>query len=725
MTTTGSEPRRRLALTLALLATGGASIVGQLVLLRELSVAFFGVELAYLLGLGIWLLGSGAGAALAARRRRVSLPSLAAPFVLFAFLLLSDLAFLRGARRLMGAMSGAYLSPAGGLTTVLVGLVPLALISGVLFARAVRWAVAGGRTFAWAYAAESAGGLVGGLGATWALAAGANAVALALVAALVVLAAAGAALLSERRVWRLAVGACGLVVAVALLRASALDERLTRWNHEALVESRDSPYARYTVTRRAGQVVFFVNDALAFESEGVDAETFVDPVLLAHARPERVAVLGLGSGDLVREVLRHDPTAVDVVELDAVALELARRYLPSERTAALDDARVHLVIGDPRRFLERAASYDAILIGIADPDSGQTNRFYTREFFAACARHLTERGVLGLRLRSAENFWTPRLAAHLASIDHALRTAFSDVLFLPGTTDVVLASPAALPRDADTLVHRFQARALSARLISPVYLRYLMTNDRVVEMAARLAATAAPANSDARPVCYAQAAGLWLTRLFPPLGFVDARAAAGRGAFSGIAFGVLLLVALGAWLTRCRPALRRLGIACVAGLSGMVVEGVVILHFQAQRGALFQDLGVLLTAFMAGLALGAHGLDRVRSSASGRSAGIVILVAMAVVDLLVAEVVRSGASTGLVGNGVLLLAEGATVGAALAWASLRSDDPGRAGGSLYAADLIGGALGALLASLFLVPAFGLVASASLVAVWALAATLWA
>ena len=97
---------------------------------------------------------------------------------------------------------------------------------------------------------------------------------------------------------------------------------------------------------------------------------------------------------------------------------------------------------------------------------------------------------------------------------------------------------------------------------------------------------------------------------------------------------------------------------------------------------------------------------------------------MAVVDLLVAEVVRAGALAGLLGSGVLLLAAGATVGAALAWASLKSDDPGRAGGSLYAADLIGGALGALLASLFLVPAFGLVVSAILVAVWALAAILW-
>jgi hypothetical protein len=72
----------------------------------------------------------------------------------------------------------------------------------------------------------------------------------------------------------------------------------------------------------------------------------------------------------------------------------------------------------------------------------------------------------------------------------------------------------------------------------------------------------------------------------------------------------------------------------------------------------------------------------------------------------------------------LLLVAGATVGAALAWASLGSEDPSRTGGSLYAADLVGGAFGAVLTSLFLVPALGLAASAALVAVWTLAALSW-
>ncbi len=47
-----------------LLAVGLISILAQVVLLRELSVAFYGIELIYILAIGVWMLCTAAGAAL-------------------------------------------------------------------------------------------------------------------------------------------------------------------------------------------------------------------------------------------------------------------------------------------------------------------------------------------------------------------------------------------------------------------------------------------------------------------------------------------------------------------------------------------------------------------------------------------------------------------------------------------------------------------------------------
>ena len=55
-------------MNITLVAIGIISILGQVVLLRELNVAFFGVELVYLLALGIWLFWTAAGAVIGRRR---------------------------------------------------------------------------------------------------------------------------------------------------------------------------------------------------------------------------------------------------------------------------------------------------------------------------------------------------------------------------------------------------------------------------------------------------------------------------------------------------------------------------------------------------------------------------------------------------------------------------------------------------------------------------------
>jgi len=55
-----------------LLAIGAISILGQVVLLRELNVAFFGSELIYVLALGVWMLWTAVGAA---SGRRTHVPS--------------------------------------------------------------------------------------------------------------------------------------------------------------------------------------------------------------------------------------------------------------------------------------------------------------------------------------------------------------------------------------------------------------------------------------------------------------------------------------------------------------------------------------------------------------------------------------------------------------------------------------------------------------------------
>jgi spermidine synthase len=717
-------------MALPLLLIGLVSMLGQVVLLRELSVAFFGSELIYALALGVWLLGSAAGAALGGGRSRLS-PEHARPlFFALAAMLPAAIVFTRESRRIFGGVPGAYLTLPQQMAAMAVALLPIAGVLGLLFPRVARAAVDDRRTLARAYAIESAGASIGGVAATLALRGGVPNVTTGLVCAGICLA--GAALpLDVRRSRALlaAIGAIGLLLGLALVRSADVDRALTARNHPALAGTRDTPYGRVTVTESAGQVAVFENDALAFESGGTVAEELVHLAAIQHPDPKTVLVLGGGVEGLVREVLRHHPSRVDYVELNRGLFDLLAPRLPEAIRSSLADARVRVTIADPRRFLRGAARYDLILVGMPEPDSGQANRFYTREFFRRCADHLRPGGVLAFRLRGAENLWTPQQTRRAASIHRALRDVFADAVVLPGAANVFVASGVPLLRDPAALASRLVARGVSARLVIPAYVSYLYTNDRFREIADALRRVDVPANTDARPVCYQYTWLLWLSRFFPeaarlrPPDLAPARIAA-----SPIAWASAALLAAGLLLARRRPAARRALLAGVAGFSGMMLETVLLLSYQVRVGVLFQDLGLLLTAFMIGLAVGAGAMDRLASRSSGspdpaRAAGLVLfLLAAAAASVAVAT-----SSRGLGGLGATassLFATGALTAALFACAARDPRAEARSAiAPLYASDLLGGGVGSLGASLLLVPAAGLGGSAALTAATALAAAL--
>src|SRR5512140_794356 len=474
---------------LRLAAVGFVTLLAQVVLLREVLVASFGSELAYILAIGVQLLGTALGVFAVPRRA-----SLAWMFLAFAILLPPLVALARAFRALAGGTPGAYLPIHLQLAGIALVLVPAGALGGALFSRAAREYVERSRTLASAYAFESAGGLAGGIASALLIALGAQNLTAALLCSLV---AVGAAVVTDRTRW---VAASAMATAAALLGAALfvrqIDFRLTAIDHPSLIDTVDTPYGRATITGSQGQLVLFENDALVYESEGTSAEELVHVAALQVDRLDSVLLLGGAVEGLVPEVMKHRPAHVENVELDrrlVVALSGARRLETPLRGITFDD---------PRRFLARSGRYDLIVSAMPEPASGQAARFYTREYFTECARNLSPEGALAFRLASSENLWTPALARRTASIARALHAAFADVVILPGTSNVFLASNRPLTRDPGVLAARMEARGVKARLVSPPYLRYLYTNDRREEIERRIAATAAPMNTDARPVCY-------------------------------------------------------------------------------------------------------------------------------------------------------------------------------------------------------------------------------
>lgn len=727
-----------------LFLVGAVSLLAQVVLLRELNVAFYGVELVYLVALAAWLAGTAAGAALLPGRA-ASRPG-AAPALLAAaaFVLPLEVALVRGSRLLLGGVPGAYLPLEHQVLVLLLATVPLACLFGLAFRWAAGHHVSTGGRLARAYAVECAGAAVAGLACTVAFRAGAPTFTVA--AATSVIALSALAVHAGRR--RRLVVACLVVAGVlGLFRADRFDRHMTRWTHPWLVETLDTPYSRVSITRNGLQVSVFENDVLTYESETADNEALPHLTTLQHPAPARILLLGGSAEQIDRELAKHHPVTFHQVEIDGPMVEATRRALG--QPAGLDGLR----LADPREFLRAgrqegeaaaAEAYDVIVVAMPDPVSGLTGRFYTREFFAECRARLAPDGVIGFRLQIPETYVTPVARLRAASVARAVRTVFPYVEFLPAPTTVVVASAAPLP-GAEVLVHRLGERAIATRLVSAAYIHYLYTNDRRQALAETLPSARVPVHRDAQPVSYLYASVGWLSKFVPSLIGADAAALARPSEWPARwRWGPLVLVVGLLAASRARPWRRRATVAWAAGLAGMALETVVLLDFQAKRGALFEDLGGLMTAFMVGSALGAWRLApawgaggagegaRREPGALDKAGGAhseaewlprrmrlrlaALLLALTGCGLVCTWLVRSGAVVGLAGSALFLAATGGAVAGVFACASAAvppGDD--RAMGRLYAADVLGGCLGSLAASLVLVPLVGLEVTAALAA----------
>jgi spermidine synthase len=702
---------------------GFISLLAQVVLLRELNVAFYGSELIYVLALGVWLAWTAAGAAAGRRRTTPASSRIRTLLVALAFLLPLAVAFVRGSHNLFGGVPGGDLSFPFQMTAMALALLPIGAAFGLLFQWAAKLAIDEGRTLALAYSVESAGGILGGAVATLALAAGLSNLILGLLCALTCLIAAApprprsrtAPPIGRARGAVAAAAALGLLVAIA--NGGALDRWLTSWRHPLVLATRDTPYGRVTISGSSGQIAIFRNGALVSESEGTAAEEFAHVTLLQHPAPRDVLVLGGTTEGLPREVMQHRPEHVQVVELDPDAFALASAYLPPALQVGDDSDVVRLRFGDPRRILEELpGKFDVILVGMPEPSSAQANRYFTQEFFARCAARLRPQGVLAFRLPAAENLWTPRLLRRAASIRRALAASFADIVVLPGVTNIFLASNAELPRDPGVLAARFEERRLTTRLVSPAYLRYVYTNDRFGETESLLVQTPAPVNTDIRPICYQYTLLIWLSRFYPALLWTELPGTESGGTFRGPALA-LVLILVSFLAVRRWPAAKRVLLVGVAGFAGMVGETVLILNYQATSGILYQNLGFLLTLFMAGLALGSLAVHRWaplrREPGSPRGErdlprwlGAALLVIFALFCGGFARALGAGWG-GFLTSAAGLLACGIFVAAIFAYASLASVQNPRAWVSpLYAADLAGGCIGSLAGSLLLVPLLG-------------------
>jgi len=502
-----------------------------------------------------------------------------------------------------------------------------------------------------------------------------------------------------------------------------------------VIDWRHSRFGELAVIDWAGEKTLYKN--------GIKQTTLPDPLgteplaaLIMSQQPaaREVLLIGGGLGGLAPALSEFPNTNVTYLELDDVEYRLALSHLDSAEIARWKKNNLQVLHQDGRRFLrETRQKFDLIVINQGRPTSAATNRYYTLEFFRLAKVHLKPDGVLAIsNFPSSAEYLADELLKMNVALYRSLQQEFAQILVVPGEFALYFASPSKiLTTDTRVMAQRYIASGVQFNYFFPqMFTQYFMPERLAFVERAIHDSPYRLLNKDFEPVSYFFDFAIWnklirgQSRFFTGLAQLKFRTLLIPIGLAGILWLVSGLFFRGKTFRRQFGLL--LAIALI-GFAGIVFDVLLILAFQTIFGYIYEWIGAALAAFMLGLALASwvinHHLHRFSSRKAIAFIMGLILVYASVLPSILNYLAQSPSYFIFM---MLIIIAGALIGSAFPIAcDLYYKIVGqRRVGSIYAADLVGGAVGSLLVSGFLVPLFGFSHTLLLVAILTIASLLF-
>jgi spermidine synthase len=550
---------------------------------------------------------------------------------------------------------------------------------------------------------------------------------------------------TARKKLAIIIGFAVLVLSIVLLAGSGadrihLDSIARQWHGKKVISYENTLYQNIVVARNQDQLTFYT-DGTPVMTTPVPDITFVEEFshisLLSHPNPESILVLGGGSGGVIHEILKHPSVkAVDYVEIDPQFLITVKKFSTPLSHQDLTDKRVIQHYTDGRIFVKKTTrKYDAILLGIAPPLTLQANRFFTQEFFKNIRNTLNDRGILSLYLTGSTSYYSHELRYMNACMYRTVKSVLPNIFAVPGDVNLYIASLNNHHTDISSLLlsKRIAERGIKTNLINQVHLDYRFQEDRRQWYISLVDLPTAPINRDFEPK------GLYYNILFNNLLFTPYL----KSLFNTIVklniytvaaiFGAIFLIFLS--LQKKYQTISLPFAITTTGFTSMVLQLILLFGFQIVYGYVFYEIGILITAFMAGLAIGGI-LTATWPSHGRRKLGVFMKIEFSIVLLSIILIfffryLEAGIHVEPIFIRIaflfLLLISGLFTGMEFPLAnrlyiqqtdyfSFRRDDIGKTVGLLYCVDLLGGWVGGVLGGFLLIPTLGITQACAALAI---------
>lgn len=485
------------------------------------------------------------------------------------------------------------------------------------------------------------------------------------------------------------------------------------WHGYSLLDTKNSEYSNISVIKEEEQFTFFLNGSPYATSPApvfLIEETAHFPVLF-HQSPEKILVIGNGAGGLIRELLKYPMKIIDYAEPDPLVIEMFKKFPTDLTEYEINNENVNVHKLEGRLFLKKTNSfYDIILVNLPEPSSLQLNRYYTIDFFKLARSRLNENGILTLKVPGSDTFLTSELVELNRTIYSSLKTVFTHVRVIPGDKNLFIASmdEKIAVLGYKHLVERLLKKNIKTDLIKDAYIEYRMDKTRFGRLESEITAPAEKINQDLNPVGVFQS--LLLLNLITSPFMVNVLKSVETMPFYFYLIAVCIFII--SMIVMQHRGKKRLFIdfaIASTGFASMLLSIVLIFLFQINHGYIYHYIGLLTSIFMLGLAVGSF-----LSIKSPKTTLISLDAQLMLITMILYFFVSLKTDAGIISHMIIfgsMLYTGILTGMQYPVAVRLTDSSFKKvvsiGGRLYAIDLIGAFLGAVITAAILVPIFGI------------------
>ncbi|MFH1641346.1 MAG: hypothetical protein ABIC04_00440 [Nanoarchaeota archaeon] len=645
-------------LVFSVIALGISSIITQLIIFREFFSVFSGNELVLGVVFANWLLITGIGAHFG-RKKSISL------LIIFQFLIallpFIHLLLVRNLRNIL-VVPGSLFSITQIFYSSFLLLFPYCFISGFLFPFYSNIFKKPGRV----YFLDNIGNIIGGLLFSFIFVYLFNHFQIIFFIMSINLA---ASLILSFYYKKTVLKYLSILLLLILLLISFIDFNMLttkmQYSDQEVLFQKNSLYGNLVVTKTGDQLNFYENGvSLFFADNFVNSEETVHYAMSQHDDPKTVLLISGGISGTTSEILKYNITSIDYLELDPLLISLGRKY-----TSNLDNLLINIISQDGRLFIKKTKNkYDVIIIDLPDPGTAMLNRFYTVEFFTEAKQILNKGGILSTSLSSSENYLNDALIKTNSILYTSLINVFDNVIIIPSGRNYFIASDSAISHNLTPSV--------STLFVNNDYLKGILTKDRIDYLNNSIQKTRL--NKDFNPILYYQYTLYWLSYF----------------KFKPYLFLMLISILVILYVLKLSPITFSI---FSTGFTASSIQIILLLSFQIIYGYVYSKLGIIMTAFLIGLAVGSYVGNNYTAKQHYIKLEFLLIFLLVFSSLLLLNVHFQFIIPSL--SFLLALIVGMEFSVA---AKLHND-----ASKLYNADLIGAALGAFLAAAILIPLVGI------------------